>query len=447
MITSERIKVSGGLGITELSKLSFSIKPNQHGSAVLRGRVDKQKYLEASKESLERHIVKINILEEDGTMPVQPIFSGFPKRVTYFEESGLPYVEIELTSGTILLDREIKSGSYQDSSMTYADIIKKAITDISGASVICNVGRDKKPPKPMIQYRETNWEFVKRLASHCQGCIYPEVRQPLPRLWFGFPNTGKKVTIESTSYESGISSQFFKLGAVEAGLKQADFMYYSVHSKEDFNIGDTAWMDGKNLKICQKSGELVRGELVFTYVLGTPSLTALRRTYNPVFAGMSLLGKVLSVKGERVKLHLDIDKEQSEGTAFAYDWIPDTGSVMYCMPQVGTTVSLYFSNEEEGSARAVNCIRMGQGAKGTAAMADSRKKSLTTEHGKELYLGQSNIGFQAEKSGVSLKLEDDKSISFVSSKKISIAALGKVTFRGKTVSVKSPVEMKLYRRK
>lgn len=206
-----------------------------------------------------------------------------------------------------------------------------------------------------------------------------------------------------------------------------------------------ARVNGKTVKICKKSARLIRGELVFTYVLGTPYLAALRRRYYPVFAGMSILEKVLSVNGEDVKLHLDIDKEQAEGTAYAYDGIPDTESVMYCMPQVGTTVSLYFSNEEESSARAVNCIRTGGG--NSPAMADSSKKSQTTEHGKQMYLAPATIGFQAEESGVSLKMEDEVSVLLESSKKISIEALGKVSFKGKKVTVNIPVEMKLFRKK
>jgi hypothetical protein len=444
-ITYERIKISGGLGMAEVKELELSIEANCHATARLTGRVEKNKYLEASKESLEKHVTEIFILEEDGSEPLQPIFSGYPKKVTFTEEGDYYYLNLELISGTILLDREKKSRSFQDVSRNYGEIIKKAITDIKGANVICLLGSETKPIMPLIQYMETTWEFIERLASHLGACVYPEVRQALPRFWFGMPETGKKADFSQAAYEIGISRRFYELGGQEAGLKQADFLYYRIPSTLDFNIGDTAVFDGRTLKICKKKAFLTRGELKFTYVLGTSSLVALRRKYNPVFAGMSIMGKVLSAQGETVKLHLDIDKEQDSGTAYAYDWKPDTGSVMYCMPQAGTTVSLYFSNEEESSARAVNCIRTNGDS--CPAMADSSKKTLNTEHGKQLYLGQTSLGFIAEQSGVQLKMEDDVSILLESSKKISIAALGKVMFKGKKISVQSPVEMKLYRKK
>ncbi len=48
------------------------------------------------------------------------------------------------------------------------------------------------------------------------------------------------------------------------------------------------------------------------------------------------VGTVLDVKGEQVKLHLAIDKEQPKEKAHWFPFAPPTGNVMYCIPQVGT---------------------------------------------------------------------------------------------------------------
>lgn len=443
-ITYERIKVVGGFGVVAINELEFNIEANCHAKAKLKGRVDKKKFLEMDKGSLERHIVKILILEEDGSEPRQPIFSGYPKQITFWEEANFCHISLEVSSGTILLDREKKSRSFQDISMNYSDIIKKAVKDISGASVICSKGNEIKSTKPLIQYMETNWDFILRLASHMKEMVYPEVRQPLPRFWFGMPQSVKKAKFSEVRYESGISSRYYELGGETSGLKQGDFIYYIVNSTKDYDIGDSTVFMGKQLRICKKSAKLIRGELLFTYVLGMDSLVSLRRRYNPVFAGMSILGKVLEVKGETIKIHLDIDEKQESGTAYSYEWVPDTGSTMYCMPKVGTTVSLYFSNEEESSARAVNCIRM-NGAS-CPNMADSNKKSLTTEYGKQMYLDSTSLGFLEESSGMQLKMEDNAAIFMKSSKKITLTALGKIKIAGKKISVNTPVEMKILRK-
>lgn len=189
--------------------------------------------------------------------------------------------------------------------------------------------------------------------------------------------------------------------------------------------------------------QLLNEELLFTYVLCQPQLIALKPYQNPLFAGMSLLGRVLERKGETLKLHLEIDKTQELGKAYAYDWTPDTGSVMYCMPKAGTRVSLYFSSDEEASARVVNCIR--ENGKACAAMADPSQRGLMTEHGKKLFLNPEEMGISEEEKGNYLKLEDEVALHLESSKRIEITARGKAKFLGKQVTFETPKEINLVR--
>jgi len=444
-ITCDRIRIIGGLGLVELKELEFCVEANQHATATISGRVDKKLCIEEWKESLADHVVKIMIVNEDGSELLQPIFSGYPKKAEFIEEAGYCCIKLEICSGTIALDREKKRRSFQDISQTYEKIVENTINETPQASVICTEGKKQTSSKPLIQYMETDWDYILRLASHMNSMVFPEVRQPRPRFWFGMPQTSKHVLFSNVTYESGISKRYHELGGSQSGYKQSDFLYYQVDSTEDYEIGVMASFEGKKLKICKKSAKLIRSELIFTYVLGKEELVSMRRRYNPVFAGMSILGKVLSVNSETLKLHLDIDKEQDEGTAYSYEWIPDTGSIMYCMPKVGTTVSLYFSNEEESSARAVSCVRTNGDS--CTAMSDSNQKGLTTDYGKQMYLNSTSLGFSAKESGLQLKMEDDSSVLFESHKDIIIQTLGAIRFTGKTVSLKTPVEMKMARKK
>jgi hypothetical protein len=51
----------------------------------------------------------------------------------------------------------------------------------------------------------------------------------------------------------------------------------------------------------------------------------------------SLEGKVIGRDGEKVKLHLSIDDNQSKDEASWFGFAPPTGNMMYCMPVVGTS--------------------------------------------------------------------------------------------------------------
>lgn len=83
--------------------------------------------------------------------------------------------------------------------------------------------------------------------------------------------------------------------------------------------------------------------------------------------------------GETVKLHLDIDDEQDVSTAYPYWWTPPTSNLMYCIPEVGTRVPLYFGCQDESCAKAVNCVRIN--ASSYEGFSDPAKRSLSTVKG------------------------------------------------------------------
>lgn len=114
---------------------------------------------------------------------------------------------------------------------------------------------------------------------------------------------------------------------------------------------------------------------------------------------------------------------------------------MYCMPKVGSKVSLYFSSEEETSARVVNCIR--ENGKANVGMFEPSNRGLSTEHGKKLFLNPKELGISEEEKGNYLKLEDEVGVRLESSKKIEITAKGKTKLIGKQVLLETPVEINL----
>jgi len=66
-----------------------------------------------------------------------------------------------------------------------------------------------------------------------------------------------------------------------------------------------------------------------------------------MFVGMSVLGTVLELDGENVKLHLDIDSSQNAEEAYAYQWTPDTGSAMYWNLRIGRPFFSRGNNQHE----------------------------------------------------------------------------------------------------
>ena len=109
--------------------------------------------------------------------------------------------------------------------------------------------------------------------------------------------------------------------------------------------------------------------------------------------------------------------------------------MMYCMPQVGTRVSLYFPNCDEQAAIAVNCVRTNGSS--CARMSDPSKRSFVTEHGKEMNLYPQEMSLLGGANGT-VKLEDEAGITVSTDKKIRIIAKQSVLVNGKTLAVAAP---------
>ncbi len=432
------IAIEGAYGLERLMKFESHVMPGKHARALIEGIAKEVDAVERWQKSEKKHKVTVRYKGE-------AVFCGLVEYASFEPVAKDVYqVKIHLISGSIALDREKESASFQDTGLSYVEIAEKAISSIRGASVLCTAGKGKKPGRPMIQYAETDWEFAARLASRVKAVLYPEVCRHGAYIWFGLPECGEKVVkIESEEYEHGISSCFYEMGGGATGLKARDFEYYRVESIENYSLGAKALYAGSVWKVLEKHIRLVQEEFRFVYILGREILASAKPVYNPMFVGQSIHGTVIKTGGDAVRLHLKIDKNQDASTAYPYPWVPDTGSVMYCMPETGTTVSLYFPDEDERNAIAVNCIR--QNGATCSGMSDPSKRALTTTEGKRLYFEPGIMGLDVQNSGNAMFLEDGKSISFRSGTDVSICSAEDMRFSAKKVIIRSPESVNIFR--
>lgn len=427
------LRLTGALRIEHLSSLSLHVGVNDHGRAVVEGEAgeDALEHLQGAVAGREQVI-----LAQDESGVEQPLFAGIIRTAGLVTYSGYNRFRIELQTGTIQMDQVKRSRSFQDVGQTYSQVAQRVASGYDDGAVIPTVGLDKPLGIPVIQYRETDWAFMKRLASWCGGVVVPESHYSYPRLWFGFPERAFTCTFPEDCYTSGISQRYYELGGPAAGYRRADFLYYDVPSSQMCDLGWYTVFKGQEFLICEKWANLERGELTFTYRLGKPGLGWGRKQYNEKISGMTILGEVLSTERETVRLKLDIDEGWAPGGPYAYTWRPETGNMMYCMPQAGTRVSLYFPNYDEQAAMAVNCVRTNGSS--CARMSDPSKRSFVTEHGKEMNLYPQEMSFLGGSNG-SIRLDDKEGIFVKTDKKITVVAQQGVSIKADTAVMSAPI--------
>ena len=73
--------------------------------------------------------------------------------------------------------------------MTYDDVINEALSDYPKTDWMNKVGSGVKIPDIIVQYKETDWEFIKRLASHFNAPVVADEKESYPRFTFEQPQT------------------------------------------------------------------------------------------------------------------------------------------------------------------------------------------------------------------------------------------------------------------
>lgn len=370
------------------------IEANMHATAEFIGVVPKETAFSEIKRLLESHRVSIVNLDENEKEESPILFKGLTKDVTIDEENGYYTVRGRIVSGTHLLDRKTKSRSFQDRNMTYQDVIEEVLKDTAGAAVIFNMEQNPKIGRPLIQYQETDWSFILRLAGHLGVGILPEVTLGEAMFWFGMRKSTERIQFtaeESIFYKETIEPKYFEMGGKAAGFRRSDYFCIKIDSTRRYKIGDRAVFTEKYLAICARFAKLIRGEVIFTYHLAKPSYIVKKYEENAKITGMTLPGTVLKTWGEVVKIHMDIDERQALQTAYPYHWVTATGSLFYCMPKIGTRVELYFPDSDERNAYAIHCARTNN-ALLCNELGDYNKRFMTTEHQKRLYMFPETMG-------------------------------------------------------
>ena len=106
---------------------------------------------------------------DDDSATEKILFSGVIQAVELSREGGYSILSLKAVSHTWLMDIQKKSRSFQDVSMTYHDVAQ-IVARGYGASLIWNAP-DRQLVHPLIQHRETDYQFLVRLLSHLREGI------------------------------------------------------------------------------------------------------------------------------------------------------------------------------------------------------------------------------------------------------------------------------------
>lgn len=374
--------------VGDITKFRIIQEVNNHGSCILEGMVAHGCEDSFVKENNHDTRVTVTMSELDDESSDIILLVGIIGELSIYQDGAFYCFKIKLYSATLLMDLEKKSRSFQNADMTYKELISKILADYDGGDTIDRLSREKNLGKLLVQYQETDWEFLKRLASHFHGGLLAACEFGVPKVYFGAKSKTISGTMEQHDYT--VEKQMLQYRRLSANgysdFMEPDAICYTVANGEYYELGSEVIYLGISLCVSRLEAELVKGEIVFRYQLRSEKGMGKQTIYADYLTGASIQAEVLDVIKDKVKVKLDIDDSQDVDTAweFPYQTMYTAGEAggWYCMPEKGDTIMVYFPSNREQDAVAATSSRGSDGA--GERMENPRIKYFRTRDGKEI---------------------------------------------------------------
>lgn len=375
---------------------------NEHAEAVISGHIHEEMEEWYLRKSLTEE--RAEIIGEDESGNSFFLFCGMIKEISILNIKGAKGVRITLCSSSFLTDLMPKTRCFQDLSITYDQVLDIVMENYEQPFACIQSGGTKVIDQLIVQYEETDWEFIKRIASHFETYVVPDILSKGVSISIGVPFKRKPKTIEVLEYS----------------IKgQRTCFYYEIKSREYCHIGDCILFENQQLFVCSVDSSLEGEELIHTYKIKNKEDIVCKRYTNNAMIGASLEGHVTDIQNDRVKVKIDQDACEAGKKWFDYATIyssPD-GTGWYCMPEKGDRVRVYFPNEEENNAYVISSVHVGDNEADARTKPD--EKSIKNKYGKEILFKPDSLIITNNK-GMLIEINDNEGISIVSDKSVSI---------------------------
>ena len=347
---------------------------------------------------------------------IYTLFRGSIKDVSIERDEGEHfYCDITVISTSFDTDLNKNNRSFQDITKTYQDILNfnKATTKISKLSEeknykclpeICDSTKKSKAINNIImQYQETDWEFLLRMANNLQLPVIVDDISESEYIYIGFKE-GKSQKVEYISYE--LESDYNK------NIRCICYSY------QIFSIGDSVVVDNKEYVVIESllkySNYCMNGRYVLAEKEDYIKNIKIQKHIKIAGKGIRAVVKSNEDKDGLGRLEVDFMFEDEKGNLVAEGYkgtryqIPLMTPYMsgadgwFMVPEIGSEVLVTFPNETEG-----NCYIGGVYRKsGDAGKYKPTAKILRTKEGREISMDETGVKLSAVKDGMEVVMTE-----------------------------------------
>ncbi|MBO1869849.1 late control protein [Lachnoanaerobaculum sp. Marseille-Q4761] len=420
-----------GFEFIDIQEFYSELLPNKHGRATIGGTIsgsNKEEYLSSGGK-----LTQIIAKTYEGKSIV--LFCGIITSCNIKSNGDVHYMTLGLMTQSIFMDGKEHIRTFQNEGVKYRDIIDIIIEGYNNSAFIMTSGDDKKTHGFMCQYKETDWEYIKRLAFSANTVIYPDYSVEGVKFFIGLPSKQENC-LRSEYYELGVDSG-------EGSLLDSGKVYYKIAVREHYDIGERLTFLDEKLAVVARVSRLEYREVINEYILMKESDVKTKAYQNEKLIGAALFAKVSQVENELVRVSIDDDENDSDDKAFlnyATVYSSPEGGSWYCMPEVGDRVIVKFPDANEQNVYVQNAFHVGS----SGGRDNPEIKFFKNKEGKEIRLSPESV-LITDNNGSSIEIKDDKGISIKSNGMISIAAKTEVLIESSNagISLTSPTSVQI----
>lgn len=412
-----------------LRGLKINRKVNEHTKAEITMCIEddnQEKYMGIL--SSDTWVKIIGVGEQDGNEGEEQniLFYGIVTDFLFSHDGYETTLKMEITSGTILMDLQSHFRVFQNQASTCAEIHRQITDAYPNGKVICQEGNSDRTEGVLIQYQETDWKFLKRVAGRTGLYLVPDVQDKGVRYTVGLPSGIKReIPLDNINIKLDMGSYMQKFRNGMASLQTGDMQELILTDREIYQIGDYISYQGKDYFIHQIQTIYENGECSHTYYLKTREAIKNLPLQHDEVTGCSFNATVVDVEKDKVQIEIERDEwkalDGKKWFLFSTVYSSADGTGWYCMPEQGDSVRLYVPANEEDSF-VLSAVHK--------PTDDSRKnpdfKSLKTKYGKEIRFTPDSI-LMTNNQGMTVEMNDREGITISSNKNIVIAAEDNLT--------------------
>ncbi|MDR9857317.1 contractile injection system protein, VgrG/Pvc8 family [Paenibacillus sp. VCA1] len=243
-----------------IHKVALHMTVHDHGKLSFAGVIPEEKEEQYVRMADESTPVELFYMDEQGKK--QRLFHGVILNLQVRVENQVYWLEAEAVSHSHVMDLRRETRSYQNAALLIPDVMQKIASLYPDGQTLNTFAEKKKLGGYTLQYQETDWEFLKRLASHYHTVLVPVSTEERIRIYLGMPEHRNAGKLEATHYRMYKDLLAYQEEAKAGGsdLSEQDYIRYEVQVRDRvLQLGDQVQFKGHSLHVFEVRTEMQQG--------------------------------------------------------------------------------------------------------------------------------------------------------------------------------------------